>query len=38
MIGDRAFALDLAREFEAAGVHDLHLAGWIGRPGIPATA
>jgi exopolysaccharide biosynthesis polyprenyl glycosylphosphotransferase len=33
VIGDRAFALDLAREFEASGVRDHRLAGWIGRPG-----
>jgi exopolysaccharide biosynthesis polyprenyl glycosylphosphotransferase len=35
VIGDRSFALALAREFEAAGVHDHRLAGWIGRPGEP---
>ena len=33
VIGDRAFALDLAREFRAAKINDHHLAGWIGRPG-----
>ena len=33
VIGDRAFALDLAREFTASGIHDHRLAGWIGRPG-----
>jgi exopolysaccharide biosynthesis polyprenyl glycosylphosphotransferase len=33
VIGDRAFALDLAREFRATGVRDHRLAGWIGRPG-----
>ena len=33
VIGDRSFALALALEFEAAGVHDHRLAGWIGRPG-----
>jgi exopolysaccharide biosynthesis polyprenyl glycosylphosphotransferase len=37
VIGDRAFALDLAREFRAAGVHDHHLTGWIGRPGEAAS-
>ena len=37
VIGDRAFALDLAREFAAARVHDHHLAGWIGRPGDPGN-
>jgi exopolysaccharide biosynthesis polyprenyl glycosylphosphotransferase len=36
VIGDRSFALALAREFAAAGVHDHKLAGWIGRPGEPA--
>ncbi len=35
VIGDQAFAFDLAREFGAAGVHHHHLAGWIGRPGDP---
>ena len=33
VIGDRSFALDLAREFDAARIHDHKLAGWIGRPG-----
>ena len=37
VIGDRAFALDLAREFRAAGVHDHDLTGWIGRPGEAAS-
>jgi exopolysaccharide biosynthesis polyprenyl glycosylphosphotransferase len=37
VIGDRAFALDLAREFDAAGIHDHKLAGWIGRPADPAS-
>jgi exopolysaccharide biosynthesis polyprenyl glycosylphosphotransferase len=36
VIGDRSFALDLAREFAAARVHDHKLAGWIGRPGDAA--
>jgi exopolysaccharide biosynthesis polyprenyl glycosylphosphotransferase len=33
VIGDRSFAMDLAREFEEARIHDHKLAGWIGRPG-----
>jgi exopolysaccharide biosynthesis polyprenyl glycosylphosphotransferase len=37
VIGDRSFALDLAREFAAAGIHDHSLAGWIGRPGDAAN-
>jgi exopolysaccharide biosynthesis polyprenyl glycosylphosphotransferase len=36
VIGDRSFALDLAREFRASGIHDHTLAGWIGRPGESA--
>jgi exopolysaccharide biosynthesis polyprenyl glycosylphosphotransferase len=36
VIGDRAFALDLAREFRASGIRDHTLAGWIGRPGDSA--
>ena len=35
VIGDRSFALALAREFEASRVHDHRLAGWIGQPGDP---
>jgi exopolysaccharide biosynthesis polyprenyl glycosylphosphotransferase len=37
VIGDRSFALDLAREFAAARIHDHKLAGWIGRPGDAAN-
>jgi exopolysaccharide biosynthesis polyprenyl glycosylphosphotransferase len=33
VIGDRSFAMDLAREFDEARIHDHKLAGWIGRPG-----
>ena len=33
VIGDRSFAMDLAREFDEARIHDHRLAGWIGRPG-----
>ena len=33
VIGDRSFALALAREFDAARIHDHRLAGWIGAPG-----
>ncbi len=32
VIGERSFALDLAREFDAADVRDHRLAGWIGAP------
>lgn len=33
VIGDRSFAMDLAREFDEARIYDHKLAGWIGRPG-----